>query len=284
MKGFLNKIFLLTGLFGLSWLLFAQSCMSFRKTDDEEKKEFSKSHILLRTATIKVFGRNIHYALTGQDSLPTLFFIHGSPGNWNAFAEYMKDSQLLKKFRMVSIDRPGFGYSDFGNAEHLDMQSLRISPLFSQLTNHKPMFLAGHSLGGPLVVKLGAENPGIFSGLVIISGSIDPKEEKPEKWRPWLFNTSLNYLVPGALRPANEELWYLKKDLVPLAKDFAKISCPVYFIHGASDDWVPPANVTYGKSLLVHAPFIEVTMIPRANHFIPWTKFNEIRAVLLKLY
>ena len=284
MKGFMKKMFLLSGLSGSSWIFFAQSCMSFRKTDAEEKKEFAQSHVTLRTETLKIYGRHIHYAITGQDSLPTLYFIHGSPGNWNAFAEYMKDSQLLKKFRMVSVDRPGFGYSDFGDAQHLDIQSRWISPLFSLLGNHKPIFLAGHSLGGPLVIKLGADNPGIFSGLVIISGSIDPKEEDPEKWRPWLFNTSLNYLVPGALRPANEELWYLKKDLVLLEKDFSKISCPVYFIHGTSDTWVPPANVTYGKTLLVHAPFVEVTMIPGANHFIPWTKFNEIRSVLLKLY
>jgi pimeloyl-ACP methyl ester carboxylesterase len=274
---------LVSGLVLLSWLFLAQSCMSFRKPDAEEKAEFANSHVLLRTETIKVFGRHIHYAITGQDSLPTLFFIHGSPGSWSAFAEFMKDSQLLKKFRMVSVDRPGFGYSDYGDAQHLDIQSLWISPLFTKLANHRPMFLAGHSLGGPLVIKLCADNPGIFSGVVIISGSIDPKEEDPEKWRPWLFNTPLNLLVPGAFRPANEELWYLKKDLVLLKKDFSRICCPVYFIHGASDTWVPPANVSYGKNMLINATFVEVTVIPGANHFIPWTKFSEIRSVLLKL-
>lgn len=86
------------------------------------------------------------------------------------------------------------------------------------------------------------------------------------------------------MRPSNEELWYLKKDLVQLEKDFSKIHCPVHFIHGAMDTWVPPENVDYGKKLLVNAPIVEETMIPGANHFIPWTKFNEIRSVLLKLY
>jgi pimeloyl-ACP methyl ester carboxylesterase len=88
----------------------------------------------------------------------------------------MKDSLLLKKFRMVSIDRPGFGYSDYGQPQHLDVQSLWISQLFPLLANNKPIFLVGHSLGGPLVIKLGADNPNIFSGLVVISGSIDPAE------------------------------------------------------------------------------------------------------------
>src|SRR5664279_3038975 len=167
MKGFMKKMFLLSGLFGISWLLFAQSCMTFRKPDAEEKSAFAKSHVVLRTGMLRGDGWQIHYAITGVDSLPTLFFIHGSPGNWNAFAEYMKDSQLLKKFRMVSVDRPGFGYSDFGNAQHLDIQSIWISQIFTKLANHKPMFIAGHSLGGPLVVKLGADNPELFSGLVL---------------------------------------------------------------------------------------------------------------------
>ena len=284
MKGLMRIMFLLSGLFLLSWLFFAQSCMSFRKSDADEKAEFAKAHVPLNTAIIKVDGRHIHYAVTGNDSLPTIFFIHGSPGSWDAFARYMKDSLLLKKFRMVSVDRPGFGNSDYGMAQHLDVQSLWISPLFSLLNNHRPMFLAGHSLGGPMVIKLGADNPHTFSGIVVISGSIDPAQEKPEKWRPWLFKTPLNYLVPGAMRPSNEELWYLKKDLVWLNKDFSKIACPVYFIHGAMDTWVPPGNVEYGKKLLVNSPLVEVTLIPGANHFIPWTKFTEIRTVLLKLY
>jgi pimeloyl-ACP methyl ester carboxylesterase len=284
MKGFMKKMFVLSSLFLLSWLLFAQSCMTFRKSDTEEKTEFAKSHVTLRTAFLKVDGRKLHYAYTGSDSLPTLFFIHGSPGSWEAFSQYMKDSLLLKKFRMVSVDRPGFGFSDYGQPQHLDVQSFLISPLFFSLANHKPMFLAGHSLGGPMVIKLGADNPGIFSGIVVISGSIDPAEEKPEKWRPFLFKTPLNFLVPGAMRPSNEELWYLKKDLVQLEKDFPKITCPVYFIHGMNDTWVPPGNVEYGKKLLINAPQISVTMIPDANHFIPWSKFDEIRSVLLKLY
>jgi len=229
MKRFMKRVWLLSGLFLLSWLLFAQSCMSFRKSDADEKSEFSKDHVTLRTDIFKVDGRQIHYALTGNDSLPTIFFIHGSPGSWEAFSEYMKDSQLLKKFRMVSVDRPGFGYSDYGQPQHLDVQSAWISPIFSLLNNHKAMFLAGHSLGGPMVIKLAADNPATFSGIVVISGSIDPKQEKPERWRPWLFKTPLNYFVPGAMRPSNEELWYLKKDLVALEKRFLQDNLPGLF-------------------------------------------------------
>jgi pimeloyl-ACP methyl ester carboxylesterase len=278
------KMFWVSCLLLLLWLILAQGCMTFRKDDSEAKKEFSKDGIILYTATIMVDGHHLHYALTGSDSLPTLFFVHGTPGSWDAFADYLKDKTLLERFRMVAIDRPGFGHSDYGNPQHLATQSELISPLFKILDNHQPMFIVGHSLGGPMVVKLAADNPTVFSGLVIISGSIDPAEEKPEKWRPVLYKTPLTYFVPGAMRPSNEELWYLKTDLVDLKKDFPKITCPVYFIHGVNDTWVPPANVDYGKKMLVNAKHIDETMIPGANHFIPWTKFDEIKSILLKLY
>lgn len=268
----------------LLWLVLAQSCMTMREPDNDAKKKFEKDSVALTTETIVVDGHHLHYAKTGSDTLPTLFFVHGTPGSWDAFQNYLKDKDLLQRFRMVSIDRPGFGYSDYGTPYHLAKQSEIISPLFTVLNNHKPMFLAGHSLGGPMVVKLAADNPTTFSGVVIISGSIDPAEEKPEKWRPVLYKTPLTYFVPGAMRPSNEELWYLKKDLVDLKNDFPKITCPVYFIHGAIDTWVPPGNVEYGKKMLVNASRVEETLIPGANHFIPWTKFNEIKQVLLKLY
>ncbi len=265
------------------WLVLAQGCMSMRQSDEEARKHFDMQGVPLTTATITVEGKHLHYVMTGSDSLPTLYFVHGTPGSWDAFENYLRDKDLLKRFRMVSIDRPGFGYSDYGTPEHLARQSELISPLFQILDNHKPRYIAGHSLGGPMIVKLVADNPTDFSGMVIISGSIDPAEEKPEKWRPVLFKTPLNYFVPGAMRPSNQELWYLKKDLVDLQADFPKITCPVYFIHGALDTWVPPGNVDYGKKRLIHAARIEETLIPGANHFIPWTKFPVIKAVLLKL-
>lgn len=284
MKGFRRLAAKFIAIFLLAWLIMAQTCMKMRNSDTESAKTFQQKGIAFRTGSITVASNHhVHYVIAGNDSLPTLYFVHGSPGSWDAFEKYMSDSALLKRFRMIGIDRPGFGFSDFGQPEHLAMQSALISRLFARLDNHKKIFIAGHSLGGPLAVKLAADNPTLFSGLVIISGSIDPDEEEPERWRPVLFETPLTYFVPGAMRASNEELWYLKSDLRDLKFDFAKIICPVHFIHGVNDSWVPPANVKYGHRLLVNAPSIKQTMIPGANHFIPWTRFNEIKGVLLNL-
>jgi pimeloyl-ACP methyl ester carboxylesterase len=283
MKRFLMKTLIIIGIVLLVWLILAQSCMKFRMSDAEAKEKFKAKGVDVVINSIIVNGRKLHYLKTGSDSLPTIIFVHGTPGSWDAFEKYLEDRDLLQKFRLISIDRPGFGYSDFGRPLNLAQQSVIISPLFDYIKNGKPLYLVGHSLGGPMVIKLAADNPGRIAGLVLLSGSNDPAQEAPEKWRPVLYKTPLTYFVPGAMRPSNEELWYLKKDLVYLAADFPKITCPVYIVHGLKDNMVPPANVDYDK-MLVNASRIEELIFPDANHFIPWTRYQPIKELLLKLY
>ena len=258
--------------------------MKFRETDEQAKKEFDSLGINLVTKTIRAGNFNLHYVQVGSDTMPTLFFVHGSPGSWSAFKRYLQDKDLLQRYRMIAVDRPGFGYSEFNNAKNLDDQAKIIGYLLHSIQNNKPVFLIGHSLGGPLIAKLDLENTDIVSGLVILAGSMDPKAEKPERWRPLLFKTPLNYFVPGAWRPSNEELWYLKTDLKKLDVNLDKITCPVWVIHGDKDNLVPISNVKYAQEKFKNAKKIEVKILPNANHFIPWTHFKEIKEVLLSLF
>jgi len=277
------KTFIILGIILFAWLVFAQSCMKFHIDDAEAKKQFTEAGVPIQLDNVEVDGFNMHYAKTGNDSFPTLFFVHGSPGSWDAFSQYLKDKELLAKYRMISIDRPGFGDSEFGKAKDLEEQSKLISPLLAFFKNNKPVYVIGHSLGGPMAIRLVADNPNYFSGIVLLAGSVDPGEEKPEKWRPVLYKSPLKFIVPGAFRPSNEELWYLKKDLKILKNDFSKITCPVYIVHGEKDDMVPVGNATYAKQMLVNAKKVETTILPGANHFIPWAHYKEIKEVLMRL-
>ena len=265
------------------WLVFAQCSMKFRMSDGEAKEKFSKSNVSLTTEFITIDGFKMHYAKTGNDSLPTLFFVHGSPGGWTAFERYMQDKDLLSKYRMISVDRPGFGYSQFGDSKNLDEQSKLISPIVKMVQNGKPMFAIGHSLGGPMIVKLQIDNENLFTGLVLLAASNDPGEEKPERWRYVLKVTPLDYFLPGAFRPSNKELVYLKTDLKYLDKQWGKIACPIWIIHGDKDTFVPPGNVEYTKKKLTNAKTVEIKILPGARHFIPWEQYDDIKEVLMKL-
>ncbi|HSF45929.1 MAG TPA: alpha/beta hydrolase [Chitinophagaceae bacterium] len=260
----------------LLWVLVAPGCMTFRISDDKAQSIFARKGLELKTNTIKVNGKDIHYAMVGNDTLPTLVFLHGSPSAWNAFLSYMQDPELLFHFRMVSIDRPGFGFSDFGYALPLDEQSKLLMPVFREIRNNKPIYLAGHSLGGPLVVKMAADAPDLFAGIMLISGSVDPGLEPREQWRFFMENAPFKYFLPGSFRPSNTELVYFKKDVIALVPDFLKVKCAVYLVHGDKDTWVPPANVEFAKQKLVNASKVKVLMLPGGTHFIPWTKKKEI--------
>lgn len=265
------------------WLVFAQCSLKFRISDADAKEKFSGAGVDLVTETMQVDGFPVHYAKTGNDTLPALFFVHGSPGGWSAFERYMMDKDLLAKFRMISIDRPGFGYSRFGDAKNLEAQSKLIGPVVKTLQNGKPMYAVGHSLGGPMIIKLQVDNENLFDGLILLAASVDPEEEKPEKWRPVLYKTPLKLFLPGAFKPSNEELWYLKKDLRLLDKQWDSIRCPVWIIHGDKDTFVPVENVNYAKRKLRKASSVEVKILPGARHFIPWEQYEEIKGVLMKL-
>ncbi len=266
------------------WLLCAQSCLQMRISDVKAKKEFLDLGVSLHTETFEVNGHHLHFTKTGNDSLPTLFFVHGSPGSWDAFKEYMHDTDLLKKYRMISIDRPGFGYSDYGHAKNLEEQSKIISPLLAHIANGKKIHIIGHSLGGPMAVKLTADNPHTFATMIILAGSVDPAEEPKERWRGFLYHTPFQYIMPGAFRMSNNEIWMAKKELVPLASQFASITCNVWLVHGDADKFVPVGNAAYAKKMLVNAASVQTKILPNAPHFIPWQPWYPcIKEILMGL-
>jgi pimeloyl-ACP methyl ester carboxylesterase len=267
-----------------SWIILAPGCMTFRLSDEKARADFLRKGLDLKTAFITVNDRQIHYTMVGNDSLPTLIFIHGSPSAWNSFQHFMKDPSLLFHYRMVSVDRPGFGFSDFGDAVNLEEQSLLLLPLIDVVQNGKPVFLAGHSLGGSLVIKMAADYPGAVKGIMLMAGSVDPALEPVENWRILASRFPFYILLPGAFRPSNEELVYFKKDVISLADDFAKVSCEVYLVHGDKDTWVPVGNVDYARKKLVNAAKVETLILPGGNHFIPWTYKKEVALALINMH
>jgi len=267
----------------IAYTIFCQCCMRMRWSDSKAYGVFKNKHAPLAIHDTVIDGHHIHYAVTGPETLPTLVFIHGSPGSWFHYMKFMYDSALQKKFRLVSFDRPGFGYSDFGHAMHLQDQCKLILPVLQKLKTDQPMYLCGHSMGGPVVAKLAADDPSLFKTVVIVAGAIDPSQEKHETWRHIMKGKPMYWLLPGAFGPSNTELLYLKDDLVPLANDLKNIKCNIVFVHGDKDTWVPIENIAYGKKMMLNAASISVDTIHGADHQIPWKNREALREILLEL-
>jgi pimeloyl-ACP methyl ester carboxylesterase len=265
------------------WIVFAQSCMKFRISDSKAKAEFEKKGLHASFNYAGVGDIDMHYIKAGTDTLPTLFFVHGSPGSWDAFKMYMMDTGLLRHFRIISVDRPGFGYSDFGTAYNLEDQSMLINSIIQKENNQKSVHLVGHSIGGPVIIHLAENHPEEFASLTILAGSISPYHEPKEYWRYLFMYSPLKLLMPGAFKPSNDEIIYFKKDLYHIDTMYAALHMPVTFIHGGADKFVTVKNVDYGKEKLRNNSHVKVVIIPGAGHFIPWENFDLIKAHLLTL-
>ena len=191
----------------------------------------------------------------------------------------MCDSLLLSKFRIISIDRPGFGASEYYSALHLQQQADAVNGLLNKIKNTKPMYLIGHSYGGPLVTLLAADHPEMVSAIVILAGAIDPTLEPKEKWRKLLLSYPIKSKLSSNMQQSNAELWYLKTDLIILKEKLPLISCPVYVLHAENDMLVNFKNVDYIKTKFTNAQ-VNIMTFKKGNHFIPTNKRKEIVKLL----
>lgn len=93
--------------------------------DSKARRAFDKAEVPITFKDFVVEGGTIHYAEvgTGTTAKPTLFFIHGSPASWHCYDNYMQDTALVNKYRIVAVDRPGFGFSDFWHGNNSNRAS-----------------------------------------------------------------------------------------------------------------------------------------------------------------
>jgi pimeloyl-ACP methyl ester carboxylesterase len=271
------------GLF-LVVMIFFHSCMSFRSSPKEIDAYFKKNNVEATQHSYKVDFREIHYVKAGDSTKPLVLFLHGSPGSLTAFMHFLIDTTLLKRSLLITTDRPGFGYSNFGNGESsLKKQGEFLKPILEEYKMNRPIILVGHSLAGALIARMAADYPDLVDGFIIVAGSIDPELEPNETWfRAPLATPFLSWILPRSFRASNEEIYQLKPELERMLPLWKEIKCPVIVIQGKQDDLVPAENADFAKKMLVNAP-VEFVLVDGMNHFVPWSNPELIHDAILKM-
>lgn len=272
----------LLGLLCLVLTVLLPQCVSIRMSDEKVAQYFAKQPVKPTFGQYRVGERTMHYASIGADTLPMILFIHGSPGSWDAFIHFFTDSSLYRLARLVSVDRPGFGKSDLGKTERsLRVQAAAIAPLVRQNRARPKPIVVGHSLGGPLAVRLAMDYPDAIGGLVLVAPSVSPDLEQKEWYRVVGDAFPIRYWLPVELRVSNQEILPLKGELQQMLPLWKTIRVPVTVIQGNDDPLVPPANALFTQKMLTNAP-VTVQMIPGLNHFIPWKRPDLIHDAILQ--
>ncbi len=232
----------------------------------------------------KIAGLNI--VSTGDSSKPMLLFIHGSPGSWEGWINYLADRELQKQAFLVAVDRPGFGESAGPVAPTFAEQVARLRPAFELLQEGQKAVLVGHSLGGPIALHMAALYPDKVAGMVLIAASLDPELEAP-RWYNTVANWRLvRWAVPDAMSRSNVEMMALANELQQQTALWPLITVPTVIIQGQKDKLVYPANADYAT---LHMPASQLRLVRVANegHFLVWEKrplvTREIQQLLKQL-
>lgn len=218
---------------------------------------------------------------SGDSAGPRLILVHGTPGSGASWADYLLTPP--PGMEVLAMDRPGFGLSGPPHAmPKLADQAAAVRALLP--TDGRQVVLLGHSLGGPVVARVAADDPQRISGVVLLAASLSPELETIHPMQHVGAWAPVRSLLPRSIRNANTELMALKPELEALALDLPRITAPVVIVHGTEDDLVPVANVPFMQARLTGARCVKTVLLPGRNHFLPWNSEAEVRnAVRLAL-
>jgi pimeloyl-ACP methyl ester carboxylesterase len=242
------------------------------------KQPVERTETLRRTVHVGApLDLDLSVLVAGDAAGTRVVLVHGTPGSAEAWADYLLAPP--PGLELVALDRPGFGRSGPDDAvTSLAAQAAAVAALFPD--DGRPVVLLGHSLGGPIVARVAAEQPERVVGVVLLAASLDPALEKIHPMQPLGTWAPVRRLLPRAIRNANAELMALRPELVELAGLLARVTAPIVIVHGTDDDLVPVANVPYMQARLTSARCRETVLLPGANHFLPWNAEPQVRAAI----
>jgi pimeloyl-ACP methyl ester carboxylesterase len=117
-------------------------------------------------------GSEIHYTDRGS-GMPVLM-IHGMGGSCFDFA--LTDSLLNDSYRVIRVDLPGFGMSDFpsdstGTAPDLSQEYIRFFKFFLDTLHIDSLYVMGNSMGGMMSWYMAVQLPGKVKKLVLLNSA-----------------------------------------------------------------------------------------------------------------
>ena len=116
---------------------------------------------------LNIDGTNIHYQLHPENSgidAKKVLYIHGTGRNGQVFERHMK---AMSEYTVAAIDLSGHGESE-GKGYCGVVDHARVVATFIEQMNWQGCVLAGHSLGGGIVIATAIYFGELISGLILI--------------------------------------------------------------------------------------------------------------------
>ena len=227
-------------------------------------------------------GQPLHFVAVGNKNTPAILFIHGSPGNWEGWAEYLHDPELREKTFMVAVDRPGYGGSDnkISGTSLAEQSKAIMSAMQEHYPHQKQWIIVGHSYGGPVALRIAVDYPNNVTSAFLLAPAISPDLVRVRFYNRIADLPIIRSIISTPLHRSNEEMFLLSDELKVMKPKLNNIKKSVTVIQGAKDGIVHPENATFAKEELINAQ-VKIDILPKQGHFLPWEQFEFIKNKLL---
>jgi pimeloyl-ACP methyl ester carboxylesterase len=223
------------------------------------------------------------YKTSGKGS-KTVVLLHGWADSLATFTELQKE--LGKKYKVVSLDLPGFGGTDtpaevWGLGDYAEF----VVAFLDKIGQTKPYALIGHSNGGPIAICALASGQLTAKKLVLLAsaGVRDVRTARKKvlkavaktgkllsKPLPQSVRTRMRrrlYKAAGSDMLVAEHLQETFKKVVgqDIQEDAAGLQLPTLLIYGQNDTETPPA---YGRLLNSRIVGSDLKIVTQAGHYV----------------
>ena len=273
-------ILLIVGVMGFLALYFL---LPIRPSDEELKEYFNEKGVEVCIRHEKYSDRTIRYISSpceGDTTGNLVIFVHGAPGSAADFKAYLCDSALLDWAQLVTVDRPGYGYSGYGQSiTSIEEQADFIHFVMDQFRYDK-LVLVGHSYGGPIVAMVAMKYPDEVNKVILLAPLNEPESEPFykvgffAKWR------GTRWMLPSAMGVAADEKYSHVEALNEIRNEWKKIRVPIVHIHGKKDFMAPFSNVAFSREN-IPSDKLKLIVLDDANHFLPWTNYSVVKSAIL---
>jgi pimeloyl-ACP methyl ester carboxylesterase len=227
----------------------------FVYTDKELTEHYRDQPLKPQYKDVLFLGRNVHYAVISKnDTLPLLVMVHGAPGAWYGYLNLTDDKALQDHFRIVSVDRLGYGKSGYGKEElSVQVQALAIKNIIERENRSgKKVYLLGRSYGAPITAWLAINYPQNFEKLVMVSPVIDPDKEKFYWFSEIGRLPAVQWILPDLLNVATREKFAHQQEMKNMLPKWDHLYTPTSVLVGENDDVADTANYSFARKHIIN--------------------------------
>jgi len=280
LKKILKIIFISVGVLFIGVLITAHILLK-PASDEKIINELSKG-VATPYITKKKYEKFVYRVVSMQRAidtmLPTLVFVHGSPGSPLDYKRYFNDTLLNTKANLITYERIGYNQGNLGDVQGTLAAELSV---LHDVINDVPsenVVLVGYSYGGPIILASEKSYKYKVSLASAVVGEYEPMF--------WLLNFCRWKLtkpfIPKMLKAAAKEKFAHVTDL-PKYKEVWNVSpSKVLNIHGNKDFIVPYKNSEFLQKTIDKDKFIMITL-EGGKHDLIWSDFSLIKKELLKI-